>query len=80
MNITEILQLVDEIVFKHTGNHLNDLQKNAVSGIWQGQSYAEIADEFDYKSENHVGNVSRELYKIMKTVFIIQLQAIYNSL
>ena len=65
MPVTEILQLVDRLVFKHTGNHLNNLQKNVVQGIWQGKTYAEMAKEFGYDSENHIGNVSRELYKIL---------------
>ncbi|QEI39504.1 hypothetical protein BMF77_00054 [Dolichospermum sp. UHCC 0315A] len=65
MTVTEVLQIVDELVFKHTGNHLNDLQRSAVQGIWHGKIYSEIADEFGYESENHIGNVSRELYKIL---------------
>jgi len=65
MTITEMLQLVDQLVFKHTGNHLNNLQKNVLEGIWEGQTYAEIAKEFGYNSENYIGNVSRELYKIL---------------
>jgi len=65
MTITEVLQIVDELVFKHTGNHLNDLQRSAVQGIWHGKIYSEIADEFGYESENHIGNISRELYKIL---------------
>lgn len=65
MPVTEILQLVDRLVFKQTGNHLNNLQKNVVQGIWQGKTYAEMAKEFGYHSENHIGNVSRELYKIL---------------
>jgi len=65
MSVTEVLQLVDHLVFKHTGKHLNNLQKNVVQGIWQGQTYNEIANEFGYDSENHIGNVCRELYKIL---------------
>jgi hypothetical protein len=65
MTVTEVLQLVDQLVFKHTANHLNDLQSKVIKGIWQGQTYSEIADDFDYESENYVGNVSRDLYKIL---------------
>ncbi|XWK88976.1 MAG: NB-ARC domain-containing protein [Phormidium sp.] len=65
MTVTEVLQLVDELVFNYTGNHLNNLQKNVVQGIWHGKTYAEMAKEFGYDSENHIGNVSRELYKIL---------------
>jgi len=65
MTVTEALQLIDQLVFKHTGKHLNDLQKNVVLGLWQGQTYSEIAGEFSYESENHIGNVSRKLYEIL---------------
>lgn len=65
MTVTEALQLIDQLVFKHTGKHLNDLQKNVVQGLWQGQTYSEIAGEFSYESENHIGNVSRKLYEIL---------------
>ena len=65
MTVTEVLQLVDQLVFKHTGKHLNNLQKNVLQGIWQGHTYSEIANEFGYNNENHIGNVSRELYKIL---------------
>jgi ABC-type dipeptide/oligopeptide/nickel transport system ATPase subunit len=65
MTVTEVLQLVDQLVFRHTANHLNDLQSKVIKGIWQGQTYSEIADDFGYESENYVGNVSRDLYKIL---------------
>jgi hypothetical protein len=64
MTVTEVLQIVDNLVFKHTGNHLTDLQRSAIKGIWDGKLYSEIADEFDY-GENYIGNISRDLYKIL---------------
>jgi hypothetical protein len=88
MTVTEVLQIVDELVFKHTGNHLNDLQRSAVQGIWHGKIYSEIADEFGYESENHIGNISRELYKILgkelgedvtKSNFCWSIERIANS-
>jgi len=65
MTVTDVLQLVDQLVFRQTGTHLNDLQKKVVQGIWQGQTYGEMANQFGYDNENHIGNVSRELYKIL---------------
>ena len=64
MTVTEVLQIVDNLVFKHTGNHLTDLQRSAIKGIWDGKLYSEIAEEFEY-GENYIGNVSRDLYKIL---------------
>jgi hypothetical protein len=88
MTITEVLQLVDELLLKHTGKHLNDLQKNAISGLLQGQSYVEIADKFGYNSDNHIGNVCRELYqifskelgeKVIKSNFCVSVERLSNS-
>jgi hypothetical protein len=87
MTVTEVLQIVDNLVFKHTGNHLTDLQRSAVKGIWDGKLYSEIADEFDY-GENYIGNVSRDLYKILskelseevtKSNFCWSIERIANS-
>lgn len=65
MNITEVLQILDQLVLKHTGKHLNDLQKNVIVGIWQNKTYQEIAHNFGYESDNHIGNISRNLYEIL---------------
>ncbi|NJL91495.1 MAG: AAA family ATPase [Coleofasciculaceae cyanobacterium SM2_1_6] len=65
MTITEVLQIVDRLVEKQTGEHLDDLEKAVVKGLWQGKSYSEIADECGYESKNYIGDVSRKLYKIL---------------
>ncbi len=65
MSVTEILQLVDRLVEKQTGKHLDDLEKTVVKGIWQGKTYSEIADECGYDSKNYIGDVSRKLFKIL---------------
>ncbi|MCL1471228.1 NB-ARC domain-containing protein [Argonema antarcticum] len=65
MVITEVLQLVDKLVQKQTGKHLDDLQKAVIKGLWQGKTYSEIADECGYDSKNYIGDVSRTLFKIL---------------
>ncbi|MCP2730995.1 NB-ARC domain-containing protein [Limnofasciculus baicalensis] len=65
MSVTEILQLVDQLVEKQTGKHLDDLEKTVVKGIWQGKTYSEIADECGYDSKNYIGDVSRKLFKTL---------------
>ncbi len=65
MTITEVLQIVDQLVEKQTGEHLDDLEKAVVKGLWQGQTYSEIADECRYDSKNYIGDVSRKLFKIL---------------
>ena len=64
MTITEILQFVDRIVEKQTGEHLDDLQKDVIQGVWEGKTYNKIADECGY-DKNYVGDVSRKLFKIL---------------
>ncbi|MCT7952065.1 ATP-binding protein [Ancylothrix sp. C2] len=66
-DITEVLQLVDELVHKQTGEHLDDLQKKVIKGLWEGKSYTAIADKHKYKSSNYIGDVSRKLYKILSS-------------
>ena len=65
MTITEVLQLVDQLVQKQTGGHLDDLEKSVVKGLWEGKTYSEIAGESGYDSKNYIGDVSRKLFKIL---------------
>ncbi len=62
MTIAEVLQLVDRLVEKQTGKHLNDLEKTVVKGLWEGKTYSEIADEHGYDT-NYIGDISRLLLK-----------------
>ena len=88
MSVTEILQLVDQLVEKQTGKHLDDLEKTVVKGIWQGKTYSEIADECGYDSKNYIGDVSRKLFKslseqlnedIKKSNFCWTIERVKNS-
>ncbi|MGB3508441.1 MAG: ATPase [Microcoleaceae cyanobacterium] len=65
MIITEVLQFVDRLVEKQTGEHLDDLEKAVIKGLWEGKTYGQIAEECGYKSSNYIGDVSRKLYKIL---------------
>ncbi|MCL1468381.1 NB-ARC domain-containing protein [Argonema galeatum] len=87
MTITEVLQFVDRLVEKQTGEHLDDLQKTVIQGVWQGKSYNQIADESGY-DKNYVGDVSRKLFKILseqlnedinKSNFSWTLERVINS-
>ena len=64
MTITEVLQYVDRLVEKQTGEHLDDLQKTVIQGLWQGKTYNQIADECAY-DKNYIGDVSRKLFKVL---------------
>ncbi|WP_373478359.1 NB-ARC domain-containing protein [Geminocystis sp.] len=64
MNVNELLHFVDSLVVEKTGKHLNDVQKALIEGIWQRQSYDEIAKEY-YISKGHVGDVASKLLQFL---------------
>ena len=63
MDINEILQFADELVFVQTGKHLDDIQDTIIKGVWQGQTYEKIAAEC-YRSESHVRDVGYKLWQV----------------
>jgi hypothetical protein len=66
MTITEVLQFVDRLVEKETGEHLDDLQKEIIQGLWQGKTYKEISENIpNGYNENYIGDVSRQLFKTL---------------
>ncbi|NTW20920.1 MAG: hypothetical protein HGA42_15560, partial [Nostocales cyanobacterium W4_Combined_metabat2_030] len=68
MDISEILQIVDEAVYAKTDKHLNDLQRRIILGILKGQKYADVSKAYGY-SADHVKKVSHELLHILSDVF-----------
>ncbi len=67
MDVKEVLQLVDDLVFAKTDEHLDDLQQAIVRGVWQGQKYSKIAEEF-HCTEGYVRNVASEVWQIISGV------------
>ena len=53
MNITEVLQLIDERLIERDKKPLNTIQKAILEGSCQGQSYQEIGNEY-LRSETHI--------------------------
>ncbi|NES80689.1 MAG: AAA family ATPase [Moorea sp. SIO2B7] len=64
MNITEVLQFADELVFANQGKHLDDSQEVVVKGVWEGKTYEEIAEQSN-RSERHVRDIGYKLWKIL---------------
>lgn len=64
MDVQEVLNLADNIVFAKTGKHLNHLQEGILRGTWQRQKYPEIAKAC-YRSEAHVKKVASKLWKLL---------------
>ena len=59
MNLEEVLKLADELVFAHTGKHLNDLQETILRRTWEDEDYSEIATASN-RSEDRVRQVGAE--------------------
>ncbi|NEQ73666.1 MAG: AAA family ATPase [Okeania sp. SIO2C9] len=64
MNLQEILNLADGIVFANTGHHLDDLQEAVVRGTLNRETYQQIAKNFDC-SESSARNAGSELWQIL---------------
>ena len=64
MTVTEILQFVDNLVFTKTDKHLDDLQKKIIEELFQGKTYRQIANIYDY-DEGYIGDESRNLFKFL---------------
>ncbi len=85
MTMTEILQFADQLIFAKKGKHLDDLQESIIKGVWDGQSYQEIADECN-RSESRVRNIAAKLLQLLseelgedieKTNFRSTLERVY---
>jgi hypothetical protein len=68
MDIPQILEFVDRAVYAKTDKHLNDLQRKIITGILNGQKYAEVSKNYGY-SADHVKKVSHDLLHILSDVF-----------
>ncbi len=64
MTITEILQIADQLIFSQTGKHLDSLQEAVIKGVWQSETYREIAEECNH-SESRVRDVGYKLWEIL---------------
>ncbi|MBE9160822.1 NB-ARC domain-containing protein [Tychonema sp. LEGE 06208] len=64
MNLKEMLNLADRIVFEKTGQHLDDLQAAVLRGTLQRETYKQIAKDFDC-SESRIREIGSELWQIL---------------
>jgi hypothetical protein len=67
MDIAEVLKLADELLFTHTGEHLDYLQEIILKGTLQGQKYTKIACQ-NHLSEGHVRDTASELWQALSNV------------
>jgi hypothetical protein len=64
MNLKEVLQMADEMVFAKTGQHLDNLQEAILRGTMQGEKYTKIAEEI-HCNESYVRDVGSKLWQIL---------------
>ncbi|MBE9122022.1 ATP-binding protein [Tychonema sp. LEGE 07199] len=68
MNLKEMLNVADRIVFEKTGQHLDDLQDAVLRGTLQRETYKEIAKDFNC-SESRIREIGSELWQILSEEF-----------
>ncbi|MEG4251813.1 NB-ARC domain-containing protein [Microcoleus sp. Pol10D4] len=64
MNLKEMLNLADRIVFEKTGQYLDDLQEAVLKATLQHDTYKHVAKDFDC-SESRVRNAASELWQLL---------------
>ncbi len=64
MNIPEIVKIADDLIFSHTGQHLDYLQEAIIKGTLEYKNYTKIAQEIN-SSESHLKNTGAELWQIL---------------
>ncbi|MEG4393250.1 NB-ARC domain-containing protein [Microcoleus sp. BROC3] len=68
MNLKEMLNVADRIVFEKTGQHLDDLQEAVLRGTLQRETYKEIAKDFNC-SESRIREIGSELWQLLSEEF-----------
>jgi len=64
MDIAQVVNILDELLFDKTGSHLDFIQKSVLEGTLRDKTYSEIALKSGY-SESHVGDIASDLWKIL---------------
>jgi hypothetical protein len=62
-----VLNLLHELIFAKTDQHLDYLQKTILQGTLEGYKYSEVAKE-SHLSEGHIRDSASELWKILSEV------------
>jgi hypothetical protein len=61
-DVQSLVAIVDELIFSHTGEHLDDLQQALLEGAFDHQKYAEIAKN-NHRSEKYVKDLAVKLWQ-----------------
>lgn len=68
MDIREVMQFADEVVYAKTGKRLNDLQRGIIEGTLKRQKYKDIAEKYNCTT-NYTKEVGYELWRMLSEVF-----------
>ncbi|MGK7913587.1 MAG: NB-ARC domain-containing protein [Synechococcus sp.] len=66
MSPEDVLNWADELLYRHTGDRLSDLQQEIIRLAWQGRTYPEIADCYGC-TEGHAKDTGSELWQLLST-------------
>lgn len=67
MDIEEVLEFADHLIFAMTGKHLDSLQQAILRGAWGNHKYREIAEEH-HRSEVYVKEVGFKLWQAFSDI------------
>ncbi len=62
-----LIVTIDELIFSHTGEHLDDLQFEILEGVIDHQKYAEIAQK-NNRSQKYVKETAGKLWKTLSEI------------
>lgn len=68
MDWENVLQSIDELVFKQTRKHLDSLQVEILKGMLNGQKYPEIAKQYKC-TKGHVKDEAYKLWQVLSKAF-----------
>ena len=62
MNVEDVVQWMNNLIFDKSGEHLTPVQEAILTGVWQRKKYPQIAKEFNC-SESHVKKEAAKLWE-----------------
>lgn len=66
-DIQSLIVTIDELIFSHTGEHLDDLQCEILEGVINHQKYGEIG-KTHHRSEKYVRDTAGKLWKTLSEI------------
>jgi len=62
-------KLADKYVFEKRGKYLSDVEKIILKGAWNGKTYEEIAEEYNYTTNTVRGDYGKKLWDKLSQAF-----------